>query len=94
MPFRRRVGPRTGWAGPILGRMKALDPEFLAILVCPLSRKPLVQLGEWLVSTDEETRRRYRILEDGTPVLLIEESEEMNPEDWSAALKEAGAAKS
>lgn len=74
--------------------MKALDPEFLAILVCPLSRKPLVQLGEWLVSTDEETRRRYRILEDGTPVLLIEESEEMNPEDWSAALKEAGAAKS
>lgn len=70
--------------------MPRLDPEFLALLVCPLSRKPVVQAGDWLVSTDEATRRRYRILEDGTPVMLVEEGEEMSPDDWRAALREAG----
>jgi uncharacterized protein YbaR (Trm112 family) len=30
-----------------------LDPEFLKILVCPLTHAPLVQDGETLVSTDE-----------------------------------------
>lgn len=68
--------------------MARLDPDFLAILVCPLSRKPLVQLGDWLVSTDEATRRRYRI-EDGIPVLLVEEGQEMPPEEWRAALRAA-----
>ena len=70
--------------------MPQLDPEFLAILVCPLSRKPLVQVGDWLVSTDGESRRRYQVLEDGTPVLLIEESEELSSEDWKAAMDKAG----
>ncbi|HEX9793257.1 MAG TPA: Trm112 family protein [Planctomycetota bacterium] len=66
-----------------------LDPEFLAILVCPTSRKPLVQLGDALISTDPETRCRYRI-EDGIPVLLAEEAEELTPEAWREALAEAG----
>lgn len=69
--------------------MTALDPEFLALLVCPLSRKPLVQHGETLISIDPETRRRYRV-EDGIPVLLIEEGEELNEADWTQALKDAG----
>ena len=71
--------------------MPELDPEFLSILVCPLSRKPLVQVGEWLVSTDPETRRRYPVLEDGTPVMLVEEGEELTEEDWRKALEAAGA---
>ncbi|MFQ5747950.1 MAG: Trm112 family protein [Planctomycetota bacterium] len=71
--------------------MDALDPELLAILVCPLSRKPLVQRGDWLLSTDPETRRRYRI-EDGIPVLLVEEGEEMGVEDWREAMRAAGVA--
>lgn len=61
--------------------MEALDPEFLAILRCPLSRAALVQDGAWLVSTDPATRRRYPI-EDGFPVLLIEEGKEMSEADW------------
>ncbi|RMH01517.1 MAG: hypothetical protein D6702_11440 [Planctomycetota bacterium] len=61
--------------------MAELDPDFLAILRCPLSRAPLVQDGDWLVSTDPETRRRYRI-DDGIPVLLVEEGEEMPEEEW------------
>ncbi len=70
--------------------MAELDPDFLAILRCPLSRATLVQDGDWLVSTDGETRRRYRI-DDGIPVLLVEESEELSPEDWQKAVAAAGA---
>jgi uncharacterized protein len=60
---------------------KLLDPEFLAILVCPLSRARLVQDGETLVSTDTKTRRRYKIVE-GIPNLLIDESEELSESEW------------
>jgi hypothetical protein len=63
----------------------ALDREFLEILVCPLSRAPLVQDGETLVSTDAKTRRRYQI-EDGIPVLLIDEGEELDPATWEAIM--------
>ncbi len=66
-----------------------LDPWFLSILRCPLSRAPLVQLGDRLVSTDPETRRCYRI-EDGFPVLLVEEGEELTREEWERLLQEAG----
>ena len=58
-----------------------LDPALLELLVCPLSRAALVQDGETLVSTDAATRRRYRI-DDGIPVLLIDESEELAPDVW------------
>ena len=71
--------------------MASLDPEFLAILRCPLSRQPLVQDGDWLVSTDPETRRRYPIVDD-FPVLLVEEAEELSVADWKAHLDRAGAA--
>ncbi len=49
-----------------------IDPDLLKILVCPLTRKPLVQEGDWLVC--REAGRRYPI-RDGIPVLLIEEAE-------------------
>ncbi len=62
-----------------------LDPEFLKILVCPLSHAPLVQDGDTLVSTDAKTRRRYRITDD-IPNLLIDESEELSESDWKAIM--------
>jgi len=58
-----------------------IDSELLSILVCPLSRKPLVMDGDFLVSTDGETRRRYRV-EDNIPIMLIEESEELAQDEW------------
>ena len=67
-------------------RMEPLAPEFLEILVCPVSHKPLKQVGVWLVSTDAETRLRYPILEDGIPVMLAEEAETLSEDDWKAAL--------
>jgi uncharacterized protein YbaR (Trm112 family) len=71
--------------------MTTLDPEFLAILRCPLSLAELVQDGESLVSKDAETRRRYPIT-DGFPVLLIEEAEELSEGDWKAAMDRCGGA--
>ena len=68
---------------------KPLDPELMAILVCPLSHAPLVQEGQTLVSTDPDTRRRYAIVE-GIPNMLIDESEEMGVEEWQAIMKRHG----
>lgn len=66
-----------------------LDPELLEILVCPLSRAPLVEDGDTLVSTDAATRRRYRV-EDGIPVMLVDESEELDPDAWRAIMARHG----
>ena len=62
-----------------------VDPVLLDILVCPLSKAPLKVIDGTLVSTDPETRMRYRI--DGTiPVMLVDEAEEMTEEEWKAAM--------
>jgi hypothetical protein len=66
-----------------------IDPELLELLVCPLSRASLVVDGETLVSTDAATRRRYRI-DDGIPVLLVDEGEELEPDAWRAVMERAG----
>lgn len=66
----------------------AVDPQLLSIMVCPVSHAPLIDLEDWLVSTDPDTRLRYPV-RDGIPVMLIEESEEMTPEDWEQAQREA-----
>ena len=49
-----------------------LDPEVLAILVCPLTRSPLRQEGDFLVG--EAGGLRYPI-RDGIPVLLIDQAQ-------------------
>lgn len=68
-----------------------IDDLLLSILVCPADRGPLV-----LVSQDDETqllynprlRRAYRI-EDGIPVLLIDEARDVD-DDEHARLMERG----
>lgn len=66
-----------------------LDPELLKILACPLARTPLVQDGDTLVSTDPQTRRRYKII-DGIPDLLIEDGEELGEAEWRAIMQKCG----
>lgn len=51
-----------------------LDPELVAILVCPVCHQPLCEERDWLVC--EPCRRRYPV-RDGIPVLLVEEGEEV-----------------
>ncbi len=68
----------------------AFDPDvLLPILCCPKTRAPLKLVGEeWLVSTDPATRLRYRI-EDGIPVLLVEEAEALSEDEWKRLLERA-----
>ena len=70
--------------------MAAIDKKLLEILACPLSKAPLVLDGDRLVSTDAETRRAYRI-EDGIPIMLVEEGVELSAEEHVEILKRHGA---
>ena len=69
----------------------ALDPEFVADLRCPLTRRPLVLVDNRLLCY--ESRKAYRI-DDGIPVLLIEEAEDLDdsevPEEFRAVSEASG----
>ena len=69
----------------------SVNKELLEILVCPLSHAELVLDDETLISTDADTRRRYRI-DDGIPNMLVEESEELSVEAWTEIMKRHGKA--
>jgi hypothetical protein len=66
-----------------------ISKELLEIICCPESKADLILDGDFLVSTDRETRRRYRI-ENDIPVLLIEESEQLDYETWKEIMKKHG----
>jgi len=66
-----------------------ISKELLDILCCPETKADLVLEGDFLVSTDKETRRRYRI-EDNIPIMLIEESEQLSVEEWTEIMKKYG----
>jgi len=51
--------------------MAAIDPQLLQMLICPVTRSPLRQEGDELVS--EQGGLRYPI-HDGIPVLLPDEA--------------------
>ena len=58
-----------------------ISKELLDILCCPETKADLILDGNTLVSTDKNTRRRYRI-EDDIPVMLIDESEQLSMDEW------------
>jgi uncharacterized protein len=64
-----------------------IDPELMSILVCPQSHARLIQVGEWLYSTDPATRRRYP-LRDGLPIMLIDESEVVSPDEFNKVMQD------
>ncbi|VAX16480.1 hypothetical protein MNBD_IGNAVI01-2053 [hydrothermal vent metagenome] len=66
-----------------------VSQELLDILCCPETKADLVLDGDYLVSVDKETRRRYRI-EDDIPIMLIDESEVLDFETWSEIMKRHG----
>jgi uncharacterized protein YbaR (Trm112 family) len=66
---------------------QALNPELMEILVCPESHARLIQVGDWLYSTDPATRRRYPI-RDGIPIMLIEESEVVDEAEFRRVMSE------
>lgn len=66
-----------------------ISKDLLNILCCPETKADLVLDGDYLVSTDKETRRRYRI-EDDIPVMLIEESDQLDYETWKEIMERNG----
>lgn len=51
-----------------------VDAGLMEIMVCPESHARLIQIGDWLYSTDPATRRKYPV-RDGLPIMLVEESQ-------------------
>jgi hypothetical protein len=66
-----------------------ISKELLDILCCPETKADLILDGEFLVSIDKNTRRRYRI-ENDIPIMLIEESEQLDIETWTQIMKKHG----
>lgn len=63
-----------------------ISKDLLEILCCPETKADLVLDGDFLVSVDKNTRRRYRI-EDDIPVMLIDESEQLEMSEWMEIMK-------
>lgn len=66
-----------------------ISKELLDILCCPETKADLVLDGNFLVSVDKTTRRRYRI-EDDIPIMLIEESEQLDLDTWKSIMIKHG----
>lgn len=66
-----------------------ISKELLDILCCPETKADLVLEENSLISTDKETRRKYRI-ESNIPIMLIEESEQLDFETWEKIMKKHG----
>lgn len=63
-----------------------ISKDLLDILCCPETKADLVLEGNFLISTDKKTRRKYRI-EDDIPIMLIDESETMDLNEWTEIMK-------
>jgi uncharacterized protein len=63
-----------------------ISKELLDILCCPETKADLVLDGNFLVSVDKKTRRRYKI-ENDIPIMLIDESEQLDMKTWKEIMK-------
>lgn len=64
-----------------------LDEKLLSILVCPADRGPLVLTDGVLYNP--RLHKAYRI-EDGIPVLLVDEAVDVGPEEHERLMAAAG----
>jgi uncharacterized protein len=60
--------------------MPMLDDALLDILVCPADRGPLLLVDEGRQLYNPRLRRAYRI-DDGIPVLLVDEARDVDDEE-------------
>jgi uncharacterized protein len=64
-----------------------LDDSLLSILVCPADRGPLLLIDDQLLY-NPRLRRAYRI-EDGIPVLLIDEARDVDDDEHERLMARA-----
>jgi uncharacterized protein YbaR (Trm112 family) len=60
-----------------------MDPKLLEMLVCPVTKGPLVHDRERGELVSRSARLAYPI-RDGIPVMLEEEARKLSPEEWEA----------
>lgn len=70
--------------------MTRVDEELMKIMVCPIAHAPLVQVGDWLYSTDAKTRRKYPV-RDGIPIMLVDESQVADQAEFDRIMAQAKA---
>tara|TARA_B100000678_G_scaffold236279_1_gene205840 strand:- start:189 stop:374 length:186 start_codon:yes stop_codon:yes gene_type:complete len=58
--------------------MRPVDPKLMEILVCPISKKELVQKGDELICI--ESQLAYPI-KNGIPIMIPEEARKLNAEE-------------
>jgi len=57
-----------------LSPAEVLPADLLAVLVCPLTRSPLTQEGDWLVASQPEGAGLRYPIRDGIPILLVDDA--------------------
>lgn len=60
-----------------------MDPKLLQMLVCPVTKGPLVFDRERQELISRSARLAYPI-RDGIPVMLEDEARKLSPEEWEA----------
>jgi uncharacterized protein YbaR (Trm112 family) len=68
----------------------ALDPQLLEILACPEDKGPLLYFADEDALYNPRLRRRYRI-EDGIPVMLVDEAETVQDDEHTRLVTKAEA---
>ncbi|MEZ0363178.1 Trm112 family protein [Mycobacterium sp. pUA109] len=66
-----------------------LPPELLSIVVCPADRGPLLLIDDLLYNP--RLRRAYRI-DDGIPVLLVDEARDVGDDEHARLMARAAPA--
>ena len=56
---------------------KEISPKLLEILVCPLSKKPLIYDKQKQELVCKESKLAYKI-KDGIPIMLVDEARKIN----------------
>ena len=67
-----------------------LNPDLLEILACPEDKGPLLYFADEESLYNPRLRRRYRI-QEGIPVMLVDEAESVDDEEHERLLAKAEA---
>ena len=68
----------------------ALDPQLLEILACPQDKGPLLYFADEDALYNPRLRRRYRV-QEGIPVMLIDEAENVSDAEHDRLVAKAAA---
>jgi len=68
----------------------ALDPQLLEILACPQDKGPLLYFADEDALYNPRLRRRYRV-QEGIPVMLIDEAETVTDAEHERLVAKAAA---